>query len=333
MLRKTAFLLIAIFSLIQRDAHCFEKVVIWGYKLDTHTHSYIHNAFYRAFSHLGYPTYWFDDTDDLSNFDFSKCLFLTAGASGGRIPVRKDCQYILHNVTVDKLLSLGDKQRLYLQVFTKDVFLKPQCKKIDTCIYFDPSERTLYMPWATDLLPHEIDEVKKHVNLESRQRTVYWIGTIGMAGDFPNFQQISPFITACHEQGVEFVQYGIYSHNPRPITIQENQMLIASSFMAPAIVGQWQCEKGYIPCRIFKNISYGHMGVTNSEMVYELFERRIVYNPDSYQLFYDAKRKLETMTIDELYGLMDFVKEKHTYLNRIELLLWALQQPLEMRRD
>ena len=39
------------------------KIVIWGYPLYSHTHSYIHAAFYKAFTHLGYETYWFHDGD------------------------------------------------------------------------------------------------------------------------------------------------------------------------------------------------------------------------------------------------------------------------------
>ena len=40
------------------------KVVIWGVKLHSHTHSYIHWAFERAFRHLGYTVYWLDNSDD-----------------------------------------------------------------------------------------------------------------------------------------------------------------------------------------------------------------------------------------------------------------------------
>ena len=35
-------------------AEPFERVVIWGHKLHTHKHSYIHNAFYRAFGNQGF---------------------------------------------------------------------------------------------------------------------------------------------------------------------------------------------------------------------------------------------------------------------------------------
>jgi hypothetical protein len=91
--------------------------------------------------------------------------------------------------------------------------------------------------------------------------------------------------------------------------------------MAPAIVGQWQKMVGYIPCRIFKNISYGQMGITNSPRVYELFEEKIIYNSDEYQLFFDARHALMRTTHKQLFELMDFVRDKHTYLNRIETLL------------
>ena len=63
------------------------------------------------------------------------------------------------------------------------------------------------------------------------------------------------------------------------------------------------------------------MGITNSERVNELFENKLVYNPDTYQLFYDAKKRLQTMNFLELFELMDLVKAKHTYINRIYTLL------------
>jgi len=63
------------------------------------------------------------------------------------------------------------------------------------------------------------------------------------------------------------------------------------------------------------------MGVTNSEAVYNLFEKKIIFNKDTRQLFHDAKKYTENMQDEELYELMDFVKDKHTYINRIDRLL------------
>jgi hypothetical protein len=53
--------------------------VIWGHKLHTHTHSYVHEGFFRAFQYLGYRTHWLDDSDDVSGLDLAGAVFLTEG--------------------------------------------------------------------------------------------------------------------------------------------------------------------------------------------------------------------------------------------------------------
>ncbi len=147
----------------------FEKVVIWGHKLHSHTHSYVHNGFYTAFKYLGFPTYWFDDKEELNDFDFSHTLFITEGQVDKKIPLRNDCQYMLHNCTDPKYRMLSKKNAIAFQVFTDSIFSVPDLVKLDTCIYYDLAGRCIYMPWATDLLPHEIDAIK-HSLLSTPQR-------------------------------------------------------------------------------------------------------------------------------------------------------------------
>ena len=309
--------------------------MIWGHKLHSHTHSYIHNAFYRAFQHLGYPTYWFDDGDNVGSFDFSNSLFITEGQVDKNIPLRNDCNYILHYCDSEKYRKLFDTGRcIIMQVFTNQLTSydplgneipertahKENLIEVEKCIYYDLKNKTVYMPWGTDLLPHEIDAIKKEMPYFHSKKKVYWIGTIG-TGPGGNIDEIEPFKRACKKNGVAFIHKNPWS---KGISVEENIRLIKSSYIAPAIVGRWQNQVGYIPCRIFKNISYGQMGVTNSKTVYDLFDGKIVYNSDTYQLFFDAQRRLQTITLNELYELMDIVKTKHTYLNRIQTLLTFL---------
>lgn len=296
-----------ILLLFANNLLAFDKVVIWGHKLHSHTHSYVHAGFYQAFSEMGYKTYWLDNSDDLTQMDFSNSLFLTEGQVDQNIPLLEGCIYLLHNADGRKYEGLNF---IHFQVYTDDVLTRPGLRKMSPCIYYDVSGKCLYMPWATDLLPKEIEANKLKISSTPKQDVVNWIGTIG-EGRFGNLSEINPFIKACEEQGIAFKSVS-------GVSLMEHQKLILESYMAPTIVGEWQKEVGYIPCRIFKNISYGQMGVTNSERVYELFEGKIVYNPDTYLLFYDAQKKLESMTLDELYALMDFVKDNHTYLNRVE---------------
>ena len=289
-------------------AFAIDKVVIWGHKLHSHTHSYIHNGFYIAFKHLGYDTYWFDNLDDVSQVDFSNSLFLTEGQVDQNIPLRSDCIYILHNVDGSKYKDIPKK--ITLQVYTDDV-LRYHLHQVEPCIYYDIKDLAIYMPWATDLLPDEIEAMKSTILEKTDQ--IFWIGTVG-DGIFGNRSELMPFINACEKNKITFNVKHYKS-------TEEHKILIAKSYMAPAIVGSWQKEKGYIPCRIFKNISYGQIGITNSKRVYELFGQKIVYDPNTSQLFYKAKEKLEKLDKTELMELMDLVKNKHTYVQRIQTIL------------
>lgn len=312
------FFIIFITIIFNTNSLPIKKVIIWGHKIHSHTHSYIHYGFFKAFKHLGYDTYWFDNNDNTHAFDFSGSLFITESQVDQNIPLRDDCYYILHNCSRDKYRSLIEKQRcIVLQVYSHDVLLRA-VQKLEECIFIERDGIVIYMPWATDLLPYEIDAIKKQMKNMPHQKdnTIAFIGSIG-GGTFGNIEQIEPFRKAGQENGLQFINK---VHLSLPQTIEVTQ----SALFAPALQGAWQCKQGYIPCRIFKNISYGVLGITNSEAVWLLFNKKIVYNPDTYQLFYDAQERMKTITLEELHELMDFVRDKHTYINRIETLLWFL---------
>ena len=313
-----------ILSILNGNIHPYKKVIIWGHKLHTHTHSYVHNAFYRAFKSLGYETYWFDNNDNTKNFDFSNSIFLTEWQVDQRMPLRDDCFYMVHN-----MFEEGD-MKLYEHKFPKYRKLWKQgkalnfrdyvagkynsdCVQFDTFSYTNLKKKTIYILWGTDLLPHEIDEMKKRVPLHLKNKSIYWVGTFGK-GEGGNFDEIEGFKKACRDDGIQFI-------HRQSVSMEKNIELIQQSYMAPAIQGPLQVRRGYVPCRIFKNISYGHAGITNCPEVFDLFDRKIIFNLDTYQLYFDAKKKLQTITPEEIFEQMDYVKENHTYINRIFTLL------------
>lgn len=294
----------------------FNKIVLWGWKDSINvgnTFHYINRSYYKAFKHLGYNVFWFEN-DAQHDFDFSNSLFLTEGQVDKNIPLRDDCYYVLHNCNSEPYRTLIEKNRCCnMQVYTNDV-LKWDITKLDDCIYADYNGRCIYYPWATDLLPDEIEANKPTVVFNQESKFVHWIGTIG-GEKFGNIDQITPFRIACQENGITFT-------NRMNISNEENIRLIKESYIAPTIVGQWQHDVGYIPCRIFKNISYGQMGVTSSPTIYEsLFHKKVIHNNDTRQLFFDARDYMEKMPLNELHELMNVVKDKHTFINRINHLL------------
>lgn len=319
-------------SVIFSGCSFFQKVVIWGHKLHTHTHSYIHYGYYKAFSHLGYETKWLDENDDITEIDFSNTLFLTEGQVDKGIPLRKDCFYVVHNCDLNKYFEVVDQSR----IINLCVYLKP-CeymgnKKMDDYVFYNLQDRSIHMPWATDLLPHEIEENK--INLRSSQlnqlsKSVVFVGSCDGTDVYGNRTEIETFKNICINEGFNFICVGGYGNFPSGfIGNNSNISLTKEAYLAPAIQSRYQCAFGYIPCRIFKNISYGKLGITNSKIVWEFFGKKIVYNADLRQLFYDAKLAMERDSVPEILSQMQFVQNKHTYLNRIESLINFIEKSL-----
>ena len=310
------FILISLFStnlLASHPVRNVKKVVLWGHKLHTHTHSYIHWGFKRAFEHLGYETLWLDYRDAINNIDFSNSLFITEGQVDRGIPVRDDCYYVIHNCKPDKYRHLlKNGHAIILQVYTHDC-LKRNEPSFDFCFHYELSQPIIYMPWATDLLPHEIDDMKQKIITRNQKRLVTtFVGTISQGG-FGNQPQINAFNKACKEEGINF-------ESGAKRSMEDNIKMVQKALLAPALQGAWQCKQGYIPCRIFKNISYGAMGITNSETVYNLFDKKIIYHPNEYELGKIAIERSKSITIEEIHELKSIVLDKHTYINRINSL-------------
>ena len=300
-----------------------KQIVIWGHKLHSHTHSYIHNGFYIAFQHLGYKTLWLDNNDDVSQINFSNSLFITEGQVDQKIPILEDCYYVLHNCAMEKYSNLQEKKYIILQVYTNDVVNKHNAFEINKTTYTYYKEKTLYMPWATDLLPEEIDKnIEKVRNEELKiENIISFVGSMTMP-----WVHVRNF---CNHNNIKFVNYGGNSNN---LSIEDNIRLTQMSILAPAFQDNWQSTNGYIPCRIFKNISYGKMGITNNPTVYELYNREIIFDNNMNNALvkgFEFEKIEKKEKIQKIIDLMEITKKNHTYLNRIEEIFKFLQKSLK----
>ena len=293
------------------------KVIIWGHPLHSHTHSYIHYGFVRAFRYLGFETHWLDNDSKVDGFDFADSIFLTEGQVDAKMPLRKDCFYVLHNCEGAKYANLP--KVLYLQVYGNGAI----GERLNAWTKHLQGDRfgCLLQPWATDLLPPEIDVTKTMYDWP-RERKIYFIGTCGV-GLFGNKDVIDKFGSAAKAEGIEMVAKGGFTGGGM-IDCDQSVNLVKKSFMAPALQGQWQVDNGYVPCRIFKNISYGHLGITNSGVVNEVFQGRLVYDPSPTLLFKKALEKVQSANREEIKELMHDVALNHTYVNRAQQILKLL---------
>lgn len=293
----------------------FRRVVVWGHRWGTHTHSYVHAGFARALRALGVDVLWTDDRALLEGLGVSQTLFVTEGQVVGDLPRDPTCRYVLHNVDATWFADIPH-QVLLLQTHTLRAGAgsgATRGERSNSYTYAETGDHgvvTLYQPWATDLLPDEFDPAPPTAT-DVTQPYAAWVGTIG-AGRFGNEEQLAGFQKACRKERVEF----LHRVNLR---LAAHRRLVARSVVAPAIVGAWQLDAGYIPCRIFKNISYGRPGVTNSPVVASIFEEEVPWRHDTAELLALGRGLLARPEL--VLGQMREVRAKHTYLNRLETIM------------
>jgi len=319
----------------------YKKVIIWGHPLNSHTHSYIHEAYYKAFQHLGYDVYWFHDNDYPEDFDYKYSLFIGEGFADKNIPLnRSSCYCIMYCPSPKKYQNVGR----YIDVRMAAVDFKDHIQEysldksvvelVGPACYFEPKSKSeilidndyvqyeiqdfdkFYVSWATNLLPEEIDESNIYL---PRENKIYYLGTISSEGVCENYSNFVPFIDACKREGVEFIHNNFWGN---PLSTEKMIELTQKSLLGIDIRGQQHLKQKLLTCRVFKNISYGHLGLTNSTEIYKELDGNCIYNSDTNQLFYDAMKNIKNY--DMIKSGMQYVKENHTYINRVNSLLSIL---------
>ena len=316
------------------------KIIIWGYPLYSHTHSYIHAGFYKAFKHLGYETYWFHDDEYPEDFDWNDCVFWTEGFADKNIPLNKTSTYFVHvcpdpakyiNAGVKKFIDVrpnGVWQKDHVYDFTLD---KSKAQKLGSCVYFVPKKNRrvqvlndhhsywiedydkMHISWAANILPEEFD--LENIN-HPRENKIWFCGNLTPNGVSENFSTFKPFLEECKKNNIEFIVNDPWAN---PLNEEEVKTRTMKSILGVDILGPEHLRNGYIPCRVFKSISWGHLGTTNSEEVNKELEGHVLFQPDTRQLFYDAMEK--RTDYDFIKKCMIYVKENHTFVNRVKTIM------------
>ena len=333
-----------------------KRVIIQGYPLHTHTHSYIHYGLYKGFTNLGIETYWVDVSKgwsfdpSVTSLDFADSLVLSeCHASMDIVPKVDTSTYMIHNLgnKPDGPMKYAGPQ-LYAGVrrlidwrhnpmyHWDDVIYKfevndEKMKWVGPGCRFEKSEDydRIYLNWATDLLPEEINFQDRFI---PREKKITWIGTIGggkggiddsldTVAKYDNRPVLREFRRACQEQDVVFESSCPWL---TPKTAEQQKEIVQKSWVVPDFRHPSMLSWGYIPCRVMKNISYGQVGATNSKAVHEFFKGNVVFNEDPYQLFYDCQEKM--LDHDFILGQMEMVKENHTYINRCKSIIEVVNE-------
>jgi hypothetical protein len=300
-----------------------KKVVIWGYPPHTHTHSYIHLGFAKAFSYLDYDVVWYDDSEEYSKEDLSNAIIISENNCSRHLPIDKSSKYFIHNMK-DGFYSQSkfDYDNVYnVLVYHEKYNWNDGVKNIDDYSWYHPETKTAVIMWGTDLLPDEIDS-QEQILYDDTKDTVNYVGSL--SGDY--IEKITSVVTS---NGKQFVNYGGYSgvrsrENNGFMGDDENIILTKKSYLNFDLRPSQHLDNGYIPCRIFKTLSYGCWTGTNSIKINKFFDGRITTNEDLNNLYSETEETSKNATKEVLKDNQEFIKENHTYLNRINSLLSIL---------
>lgn len=320
-------------------------IIIYGHKLHSHTHSYIHLNYFNAFKHLGHDIIWVDKKDNIENLKFDNVIFFTEGNVDEDIPLHKNAKYIIHHCNIEKYKEKGCE---YIQLRNYEHSPSAEGRsyeKINPWTYFDFQSKTLFQPWGTDLLPHQISpEIYPY---DPTKNIVYYVGSIG-----PDVMPTAEaFASECMKKNITFknictshVEYrfkqSLLSYQlkrglkkfdkmffrPRsPISDSMARRYIIESFVSPDFRNNHHVQVGYIPCRVFKNISYGALPGTNSPLVNSFFGGLLPYSANAAELLNVNIEAIKSLDFQEkMRCLKTLVSQHHTYINRATQLLDVL---------
>lgn len=296
-----------------------KRIVVWGLRT-TYSDSYhfIQRGFYETLKKLGVNAIWVDDSLDSVGIINPDDLILAANRAMKFMPYIQGCRYCLHNADISNLIEVDPKNILFLQVLTKDRVnhsLKSG-DNVNTLLegsaYFEIADRMLYQSWGTPLLEKDFFKPNK-LTFKKREFFVgtIWNNSLGQGND----QVIPIYQRALNENGIKFIHV-----QGAPEFL--NPTFVRYSAVGASIVGDWQREWGYAPCRLFKAVSYGVPGLINSKALLDAHPWACA-NEDIVGLVNFAL-ELSQKDFDDLVCYQQRFVAKETYESKVKNILNCL---------
>ncbi len=298
---------------LRRRLRRFNKVVVWGLKTQQHTHAHIHRHFFNTLEKLGIPVAWVDDSKENAPAIRENDLVIAVDVASLNMPVKPRVYYCLHNCPEDIHRAIEPSRNIRLRTYTASAERAGQ--KWDLVTFFDRETRTLYQPWATDLLACEFQEPL----CRPSSNIVFWVGSVwNDALGRGNVNEIETLRDVLARRNIRFIHL-------QGISDSLNIRYVRNSLIAPAIAGRWQVENDYLPCRMWKNISYGQLGISNVRKFGEIFAGCTVEGSSIEELI-DNALSLPARTYREITRRQQqIVRDHHTYVNRLLSIIRAFE--------
>ncbi len=289
----------------------YPKIVIWGLKSELHTHRYIHKSFYETLQKLKIPSIWVDDTIENNTLINKDDLVFAMTHTVVNIKYRKDVVYCLHNVE-NKPTNIT---YLDLQIFYNGALEKSNLEQLEASTFFHKETKMLYQPWGTDLLPGEF--MPPIFNANSQH--VYWVGSIwNNKYNQGNLEEMKQLKETLKKRQLQFV-------HKENVSLSDNIQFMRQSRITPAIGGEFQVKVNYLPCRFYKNISYGCLGMSNIEFL-NSYNFGMKNTKDISSLLDNALQLNETSYLEVIKQQQHYTELHHTYVSKLIMIFESLNK-------
>jgi len=300
----------------------YQEIIVWGLKSKRHSHRFIHQGFFDNFLGYAESVFWLDDSSGNNLTPFKRRLILASGMASKNLPILPNTDYILHNVHLTPhqqfATEILNSKILKLQVYTNSA----QGAAISSIPYvkFDIEASTLYQPWGTPL-----PESEWHREIEKSAGNIeYWVGSIwnNKAGQ-GNIQTVEMYRKALERNGIKFKRIGGSRINRSGMTESKAAGFLRKSPIGATIVGNWQEENGYVPCRLFKNIAAGIPPNSNADFR-KILGSDLLFSSDVTELVDMVRTESLVEKQNRLLAAQQLITE-YTYTAAINRILISLQ--------
>ena len=296
-----------------------KRIVIWGLRsVFNDSYRFVQGGFYLTLKKLNFPTVWIDDSRENINKVGPGDLIFAANRSMQYLPIINGVKYCLHNPERRFIEILDNSDFVLLQVLIKERYANTEQKKskvnsiLEGAVNYDAAGNVLHQSWGAPLLAREFFPPKKLLYKKSE----YFVGTIWENELGQGNSKIIPiYREELKKRGVNFLHV-----QGAPEVL--NPLFVRHSAVGAAIVGNWQREMGYTPCRLFKAVSFGRLGLINSTNTFEAYPWAIS-NEDIPELMNQAFSLSENEAIELIHYQQSYVA-KETYENKIKNILKVL---------
>ena len=223
--------------------------------------------------------------------------------------------------SMNLLMSMVHKdnyQKLHIGLYGNDLPNYVQQWKDKYYIQYSLENRELYFPWATELVPQEIlaNQQESVLNYPGDAKHVCILGNIKGTNVSKIFADIKKFSRQ------NFLKFCVINNK----SSKNRQKDLINCQIAPIISTQEQIDRNEIDYRLFQIISYGGFPVTNSKLSADLFDENCIYyaNTGKNILIGGIDYKNQHFTDLWKWKVMEHVKKHHTFVQRVEVILWML---------